>query len=227
MKFNYNDLIDNPTTRVPVCICLDTSHSMGGAPIRELNAGLQAFYDAINQDEIAQFSADVSIITFGSRGDKQVNVIRDFSTLVNDTKAPSLTANGCTPMGEAVNLALDMLEERKNMYKDNGVDYYQPWIVIMTDGEPYGDKDPSSVERAQNRASKMVNNGKLVVFPIGIGEQANMSELAKFSPKRAPVKIKGLEFSKFFLWLSSSVSKTSQSNGERVQLDAINSWAEL
>ena len=73
----------------------------------------------------------------------------------------------------------------------------------------------------------MVNNGKLVVFPIGIGDQANMSELAKFSPKRPPVKIKGLEFSKFFLWLSSSVSKTSQSNGERVQLDAINSWAEL
>ena len=227
MKFNYDDLIDNPTTRVPVCICLDTSHSMGGAPIRELNAGLQAFYDAINQDEIAQFSADVSIITFGSRGDKQVNVIREFSTLVNDTKAPTLTANGCTPMGEAVNLALDMLEERKKMYKDNGVDYYQPWIVLMTDGAPYGDKDPSSVERAQNRASKMVNNGKLVVFPIGIGEQVNMSELAKFSPKRPPVKIKGLEFSKFFLWLSSSVSKTSQSNGERVQSDAINSWAEL
>ena len=227
MEFNYNDLIDNPTPRVPVCICLDTSHSMGGAPIRELNAGLQAFYDAIKQNEIAQFSADVSIITFGSRGDKQVNVIRDFSTLVNDTNAPTLTANGCTPMGEAVNLALDMLEQRKTMYKDNGIDYYQPWIVLMTDGAPYGDKDPSAVGRAQSRASNMVNNGKLVVFPIGIGDQANMSELAKFSPKRPPVKIKGLEFSKFFLWLSSSVSKTSQSNGERVQLDAINSWAEL
>lgn len=226
MKFNYDDLIDNPTTRVPVCICLDTSHSMGGAPIRELNAGLQAFYDAINQDEIAQFSADVSIITFGSRGDNQVNVIRDFSTLVNDTKAPTLTANGYTPMGEAVNLALDMLEARKNLYKENGVDYYQPWIVLMTDGAPYGDKDPSAVRRAQRRASEMANSGKLVIFPIGIGDNANMSELAKFSPKRPPVKIKGLEFSKFFLWLSSSVSKTSLSYGEQVQLDPISSWGD-
>ena len=227
MKFNYNDLIDNPTTRVPVCICLDTSHSMAGAPIRELNAGLQAFYDAINQDEIAQFSADVSIITFGNRGDKQVNVIREFSTLVNDTKAPTLTANGCTPMGEAVNLALDMLEERKKMYKDNGVDYYQPWIVLMTDGAPYGDKNPLDLGRAQRRSSDMANNGKLVVFPIGIGDAADMDVLAKFSPKRPPVKIKGLEFSKFFLWLSSSVSKKSQSNGEHVQLDPINSWGQL
>lgn len=28
--FGYDDLIDNPTTRVPVCLCLDTSGSMLG-----------------------------------------------------------------------------------------------------------------------------------------------------------------------------------------------------
>ena len=33
------DLVNNPTARVPVCFCLDTSGSMEGMPINELNEG--------------------------------------------------------------------------------------------------------------------------------------------------------------------------------------------
>ena len=47
---NYNamlsglrDLVDNPTPRVPVLLCLDTSGSMMGAPIHELNLGVQQY----------------------------------------------------------------------------------------------------------------------------------------------------------------------------------------
>ena len=49
-----------------------------------------------------------------------------------------LTANGNTPMGEGVRLALDLLDKRKQEYKDKGVDYYQPWLVLMSDGQPNG-----------------------------------------------------------------------------------------
>ena len=35
------DLINNPTARVPVCLCLDTSGSMDGQPINELNEGVR------------------------------------------------------------------------------------------------------------------------------------------------------------------------------------------
>ena len=47
---NYNamlsglrDLVDNPTPRVPVLLCLDTSGSMMGVPIHELNLGVQQY----------------------------------------------------------------------------------------------------------------------------------------------------------------------------------------
>ena len=33
------DLVENPTARVPVCLCLDVSGSMSGDPINELNCG--------------------------------------------------------------------------------------------------------------------------------------------------------------------------------------------
>ncbi len=226
MKNNYsiNDLVDNPTQRVPICLCLDTSGSMQGEPIKELNKGLKIFFDALKNDEIALYAADVCIITYGHETGKEVRCISDFSGIECKPELPTLEEGGLTPMGEAVNLGLDLLEARKNEYKEKGIDYYQPWLVLMTDGVPYGDKDPKAVARAQKRTTDMVNNKKLVVFPIGIGENADMEELAKFSPKNAPLRLKNLNFGKFFAWLSASVSKTSQSFDGNIKLPKID-WS--
>lgn len=218
------DLVNNPTARVPVCLCLDTSGSMGGMPIDELNEGVRLFYEAIREDETALYSAEVSVITFGG----YAQCIVDFASLEVQPNAPTLTANGMTPMGEAVNMGLDLLEQRKGEYKDRGVDYYQPWLVLMTDGEP--NDDSAELSRAINRTVDAVNQRKLTVFPIGIGSDADMDVLAKFSPKRPPLKLQGLKFREFFAWLSKSVSKTSQSTpGESVKLDleGIKGWGEL
>ena len=220
-----NDLVNNPTARVPVCLCLDVSGSMIGEPINELNSGVKLFYDSIRDDEIAMYSAEISIVTFGK---SSAECISDFASLLVSPDPPVLTANGLTPMGEAVNMALDMLEQRKNEYKDVGVDYYQPWLVLMTDGIPNG--SPSELTRAVTRTCELVNERKLTIFPIGIGRDADMKVLAKFSPKREPLRLQGLKFREFFTWLSKSVAKTSQSiPGENIKLDleGIKGWAEL
>lgn len=225
MLLRMEDLVNNPTPRVPVCLCLDVSGSMDGTPINELNQGVRLFYDAIKNDEVALYSAEVSIVTFGGM---TASCIVDFASLELQPNPPHLSASGMTPMGEAVNMALDLLEQRKNEYKDRGVDYYQPWLVLMTDGEPNGDS--GNLQTAIERTSKLVNSKKLTVFPIGIGSGADMNILAKFSPNRSPLKLQGLKFKEFFAWLSKSVSKTSQSTpGEKVKLDidGIKGWGEL
>ena len=51
--FRQEDLVQNPTARVPVCLCLDVSGSMSGAPINELNKGVAQFYEAIQNDDVA------------------------------------------------------------------------------------------------------------------------------------------------------------------------------
>lgn len=220
-----DDLVNNPIPRVPVCLCLDVSGSMAGKPIKELNRGVRMFYDTIQENEVALYSAEVCIVTFGEHGAKCVS---DFSNLKQQPDAPKLEANGYTPMGEAVNLGLDRLANRKTAYKRTGVDYFQPWLVLMTDGKPNGDSD--EFDRAIQRTTEMVNVGKLSVFPIGIGKAADMDALALFSPKRTPLKLQGLKFREFFEWLSQSVSRTSQSlPGEAIPLDleGVKGWAEL
>ena len=98
----------------------------------------------------------------------------------------------------------------------------------MTDGVPNG--NPEQLNRAINRTRKMVDERKLTVFPIGLGNESDMSVLDKFSPGRKALKLQGMKFQEFFAWLSKSVSKTSQSMpGESIKLDVegIKGWAEL
>ena len=217
MKDNYlirlEDLVNNPTPRVPICLCLDTSGSM---------AAVEGACETTG--EVAVYSAEICIVTF----DSKATCVMDFANLDRQEKIPQLRPTGDTAMGEGVTLALDLLKKRKQEYKDKGVDYYQPWLVLMTDGVPNG--NPEQLNRAINRTRKMVDERKLTVFPIGIGNESDMSVLDKFSPGRKALKLQGMKFQEFFAWLSKSVSKTSQSMpGESIKLDVegIKGWAEL
>lgn len=224
-----SDLVNNPAARVPICLCLDVSGSMDNGssenePIDELNKGVELFFNSIQEDDMARFSAEIAMVTFGGN----VTNVSDFATVDAYSSIPKLTAFGLTPMGEAVNSALDLLDNRKKLYQSKGIDYYQPWIVLMTDGSPNG--DPNELQRAIDRTIELTKNRKLTLFPIGIGPKADMDVLQRFSPNRTPLRLQGLKFREFFAWLSQSVSRTSQSiPGEDVPLDleGIKGWGSL
>ena len=193
---------------------------MGGQPIQELQSGVQMFFDAIRQDEVARYAAEICVVTFGDVAQKAL----DFMS-VDRQATPTLVASGVTPMGQATSLALDLLEARKEDYRRAGVDYYQPWLVVMTDGEP-----TDEIASASARIKSLVASKKLTVFPIAIGNAANLKTLGELSPTRPPLRLKGLNFKEFFQWLSRSVSRVSQSTpGETVALDVagIDAWGQV
>jgi len=223
MRIDKDDLLSNPTNRVPIGLCLDVSPSMTGTPIAELNAGVELLFNALKEDRLARLSAEVAIVAFATSAE----VILDFRSLDRVEAPPTLVVGGAsTDLGAGVSLVLDILDDRKNTYKETGMDYFQPWLVLMTDGQPTSDEHFRSAPRTCDLEEK----GKLVVFPIGIGEAADMNVLAMFSKKRQPLRLKGLDFPEFFEWLSKSVVRVSQSRpGEKVQLDTdgIKGWADI
>jgi len=204
MLLRQEDLVSNPTTRLPVCLCLDVSSSMNGDPIQELSKGVRYFFEAIKSDEVARYSVELAIVVFQSNA----TVILDFAN-IDRQRIPSLTANGLTAMGAGVDLALDILENRKSEYSKKGVDYYQPWMVLMTDGGPT-DNTSSAIERVR----KLSSNRKLTLFPVAVGRRANMQTLKNFSTmnKDMVLKVTSPEhFKEFFEWLSQSVTVASNS----------------
>lgn len=242
------DAANNPSARVPVCLCLDLSGSMGtiesgnyvetgeteiidgkkyiiveGGTTRldELLGGIELLFESIREDEMAIDAAEIAIIGFNDIA----RCYLDFDHIENQ-KVPELYASGNTAMGEGVNLALRLLEERKEFYKSKGIQYYQPWLVLMTDGENNGSS--FELNDAISKTTDLINKKKLTIFPIGIGKEADMDTLAKFSPKRPPMRLKGMNFKEFFVWLSQSISRTSVSKpGDTVHLPDTGGWGTL
>ncbi len=215
-----DDLVLNTSARIPVCLCIDVSGSMCTC-VEELNLGVSDFYKSIRENNAALASCEVSIVTFGSK----VEVLEPFST-VDKKKDAIFIPNGKTDMTGGVNKALQLLNKRKDEYKKNGVEYFQPWLVIFTDGTP---DDTHSIIAVQDAVRKMESEKKLTVFGVAIGNLVDMDILNKFS-KNGALQLKGNNFSEFFEWLGKSVSIVSNSVvGCEPELDMsdIDNWADL
>jgi len=213
--FDGAEFVDNPEPRCPVVLLLDTSKSMTGKPIEELNAGLQLFHDELLEDELAAKRVEVAVVAFGP-----VRVETEFST-PEFFSAPDLAAEGETPLGAAVDTALQLVEQRKETYRENGINYYRPWVFLITDGAP-----TDQWEQAARDIQAGEKEGRFAFFPVGV-QNANLDVLGKLS-SRSPMHLDGLRFRDLFTWLSRSLQKVSQSQlGTEVALPSPSGWTSV
>mgnify|MGYP002649521648 FL=1 len=224
---------NNTNARLPVLFLLDASGSMNGivrggnqhivrqeysdginwnivtgdnivTRMDELNTGLQRFVSDILADPLAKLAADVAVITFA----RTVATVKEFGPIrESDTVLKiSTSQENETLLGEAVELALAELDSRKRTYRKHGVEYYQPWLVVMTDGVPTSARH----RELEGRLKELTADRKLSVFVFDIG-RADLSELSCISPGRPPMHVNEQKFPELFAWLSRSVRTVSMS----------------
>ncbi|MCR4612221.1 MAG: VWA domain-containing protein [Lachnospiraceae bacterium] len=193
---------------IPAVLLVDTSGSMSGAPINELNQGLREFGNAIQEDPLALGRAEVCVISFNS----SVQVEMGFRPAA-DYEAPVLSANGLTSFNEAIQMGLDIIESRKQDYRAQGVSYYRPWLFVLTDGAP---TDTNMENAAKSRLQDAIRNKKVTYMPMGIGDGADTGKLQEYYPPEAAVKpvlkADAKNFKEAFVWLSASISVISNSD---------------
>jgi uncharacterized protein YegL len=202
-RFEETEFAENPEPRCAVALALDVSGSMGGQPIAELNAGLKELAQALKDDKLAALRVELAVVTFGG----SVTII-DFVP-ADAFQPPDLAARGGTPMGAAVQKALDLLRDRKDTYKHSGLDYFRPWLFLITDGAP-----TDAWEAAADRARQEEECKGVSVYAIGV-QDADLQTLARFSAARPPLLLQGLAFRDLFQWLSKSLSAVAQSQPGR------------
>ncbi len=214
----YVEFAENANERTPCILVLDCSGSMRGEPIKQLNSGLEALEKELKEDIDA--SSRVQLLVIKAFGKDDAEVSADWVDAMNFT-APVMEASGLSPIGKAMKLALQKIEDQKGLYDCCGVSSKRPWIFLISDGEPtdYG------WEQAAEECRIAQQNKKVVVHAVGT-QGANLEKLAKFSIMQ-PKRLSGLKFTEFFLWLSRSVSCISRAAPNMPDiLDDIEGWHE-
>jgi len=203
IELYHGELPVNFEMKCPLALVLDTSGSMEGESIKQLNDGLQVFQQQITNDLTAASRLETMLISFNS----EIEIIQDFA-LLSGFQMPTLKTRGTTKMADAIHLAITRITARKQYYKNSGLTYYRPYIILITDGVPDGDQDMGGIEK---KIINGVENHEFRFWAFGV-TGADMNLLKKIShPEFPPQYLKGSDFTTFFKWLSKSMTAITHS----------------
>ena len=206
--------IKNNVRALPVFILADTSGSMEGEKIQALNNALREMVSSLSSVEDIRGEFKVSIITFG--GDV---VLHQELENVDKIQLTELTARGNTPMGSAISLVSELIND-KSIVPSTA---YTPTIVLVSDGMPtdirvedatfddYINWEPIvQLQSSENRASKCLR------LAMGIGADADNDMLKAFVNNSSIPVFKSKDaagIQSFFKWVTmSTVSRMTSAN---------------
>ncbi len=178
---------------LPVIILADVSGSMStDGKIDVLNTSVREMINSFSTEEEDRALICLAVITFGKEG---AQIYQDLKPAA-ELSWPDMSADGKTPLGAALDLAVSMIEDRDIIPSRS----YTPTIVLVSDGKPTDDWEPP-LERllTSERASKAQR------FALGIGDDADFVVLSKFLA-RPNVKVfeaqDARNIKRFFRWVT-------------------------
>jgi len=113
---------------LPVILLLDRSGSMYGEKIAKLNEATNEMIESFKTVGKGEVDIHLAVISFGEGGATYDLPLQSVKTISN----LALQANGMTPMGMALRMAKDLIED-KDIIPSKG---YRPAVVLVSDGAP-------------------------------------------------------------------------------------------
>ena len=188
---------------LPVILLLDSSGSMEGDKINILNAAVREMLQSFASEVDISAAIHVGVIQFG-RTVGWHQPLLPVEDVINQWS--DLTASGKTPLGQALTLLQDSLEDR-NIVSSRA---YRPTIVLVSDGKPTDDwGGPMAELLASPRASKAAR------FAMGIGADADSVILSQFIDTASGLRVfeahEAGRIQKFFRFVTMSVTTRTRS----------------
>ena len=212
----------NQEERCAILLCLDRSESMKGKAIEELNRAVDQFGEDLRENPSVAAKVDIGVVLFN-----EAVMWFDF-TNSSSFQPQDIKAEGGTKISFAIDVALDMCERRKDLYKTNGITYHRPWIILITDGLPEHDL-PEEIQKTCERLRDADEKRRAAIFTIACGD--NSEELARWlsenvtPPNRPAKRTSEANFRDLFRWLSNSqIALSKSSPGDPVPLPSTDGW---
>lgn len=214
-NYNFNDY-DLPPENVnmqhmPVAIVCDTSGSMSGIPIQNVNLSVNRFAADVCKDSKAAGLVDVAVISFN----EEPAVVQGFRP-ITELQPVQFAASGGTNITAALELAIDKMRERCNLYDNNGIEIKMPYIILITDG--YGG-DVSEIAQIikQRTADKKM---QLWVLAVKGYDKETVAKLTDGKRVFELVDETGYDFTDFFDFMAISIKAVSTSSpDQRIHVD--------
>lgn len=240
-------LMYNTSPRVPVCVCIDTSATIAESPVvsnilSQVEKGVNAFYTKMMEDDMVCNCAEVAVVSYGDT----VSVVQDYmctSKFQQEIKIPvTNTMTGSGDMGSGVLESLELLQSRKQAYNAHGVDYYRPWLVVITDGKPNRKELKKNLVLAQKKLLGLEKSQKITVITLYIngneGTELSDITLAEITKKSNDKKIQlskvvspqiigTSKIGRFFDWLADSVRKFAFENDIKLDFSGLTDWEDI
>ena len=195
---------------LPVVLLLDTSSSMnaGGeqSKIAELDSAVRDMIKDFAHEEQLETEIQVSVITFGYDGVKLAVPYTNASKV----EMEKLEAQGNTPMGTALRMAKDIIEDKETTPSRA----YRPLVILCSDGAPNDDW-----EAPMDNFIKDGRSSKCDRMAMAIGSDANEAVLKRFIEGTENPLFYAKDASsmhKFFKFVTMSVATRSHSQNPNV-----------
>jgi uncharacterized protein YegL len=187
---------------LPVILLLDVSGSMSAdGKIDALNESVASMLSTFTAEDATRAAIHVAIITFGKKGAR----IHQKLEPVTSVHWTPLEASGGTPLGAALDLATQLIEDHAQVPSRA----YRPSLVLVSDGQPTDAwQEPLQTLLAAERAAKAAR------FAMGIGADADANMLSAFLANdlnRVFMAHEARQIIKFFRWVTMSVTTRSRS----------------
>lgn len=186
---------------LPVVVLADVSGSMAvDGKIAALNSAVAEMHGAFAEEHDGRAEIHMAVVTFGGAASLHVAL-----TPASAFRWTSMEAAGRTPLGAALDIATDLIEDRDRVPSRA----YRPTVVLVSDGLPNDEW-----ERPLRRFLTSERARKAERFALAIGADADTDMLRRFlndSASRVFAAHEGREIRKFFRWVTMSVTSRSRS----------------
>lgn len=200
LRLAEEDLVQNATARLPICVCIDTSYSMlRDQRMQQANEGIREFIKAIAEDPCAVDAVEMCIISFGN---ESAQVVVPFQP-VDKINFKDLVPAGKTPLGQATLFAINELNTRNAQYDSYGISKYKPWLILISDGEATDD-----IALASQTLLKLQRDRDISVLCVGLGDEPN--SLAELHMNAEVIHLEKFQLGAFFRWMSTSAARISK-----------------